>query len=166
MHEISDTVLKQEENVWLTSLDNQQGVSGRGQNKLRTYKLMKRECKTEDYCLLRLPLKHRSAFAKFCCGVAPICIETGRYEDLDLYSRICPLCINAIEDEKHVILHYPQYNDIRQQLFSIAPTANANFIGLNDLDKLIYIFTNVEMTKPCAKTCFHILQNRQNAIYK
>ena len=65
MDEISDAVLKQEENVWLTTLDNQQGVSGRGQNKLRTYRLMKCEYKTEDYCLLRLPLKHRSAFAKY-----------------------------------------------------------------------------------------------------
>ena len=89
---------------------------------------MKREYKTKDYCSLRLPLKHRSAFAKFRCGVARIRIETGRYEGLDLNSRTCPLCRNAIEDEKHVILHCPQYNDIRQQLFSRAATVNANFI--------------------------------------
>ena len=41
---------------------------------------MKREYKTEDYWLLRLPLKQRFAFAKFRCGVAPIRIETWRYE--------------------------------------------------------------------------------------
>ena len=78
--EISEALLKQEEILWLTLVDNEQGVSGRGQNKLRTYRLMKREYKTETYCLSRLPLKHRSAFAKFRCRVAPIRIETGLYE--------------------------------------------------------------------------------------
>ena len=80
-------------------------------------------------------LKHRSAFAKFRCGVAPIRIETGRYEGLDVNSRTCPLCKNGIEDEKHVILQCPQYNDIRQQLFNKAATVNANFTVLNDTDK-------------------------------
>ena len=80
VHEISDALLTQEENVWLTSIDHERGVSGRGQNKLRTYRLTKREYKTENYCLSRPPLKHRSAFAIFCCGVAPIRTETGRYE--------------------------------------------------------------------------------------
>ena len=28
-----------------------------------------------------MPLRHRSAFAKFRCGVAPLRIETGRYEN-------------------------------------------------------------------------------------
>ena len=108
---------------------------------------------------------HRFALAKFRCGVAPIRIETGRYEGLDLKSRTCLLCRNAIEDKKHVILHFLQYNYIRQQLFSRAATVNANFIGLNDLDILIFLFTNVEMIKPCAKTCFHMFQNRPNTIY-
>ena len=45
---------------------------------IRTYILMKREYKAEYYSLLRLPLKHRSAVGTFCCGVAPIRIETGR----------------------------------------------------------------------------------------
>ena len=166
VHEISTALLEQEVNIWLNTIDKQQGISGRGQNKLRTYRLMKREYKTETYCLLRLPLKHRSAFAKFRCGVAPIRIETGRYEGLDVNSRTCPLCKNGIEDEKHVILQCPQYNDIRQQLFNKAATVNANFTVLNDTDKLVFLFTNVEMIKLCAKTCFQILQTRQNTLYK
>ena len=57
---------------------------------------MKRKYKIEDYCLLRLTLNYVFAFAKFRCGVAPIRNETGRYEGLDLNSRTCPLCRNAI----------------------------------------------------------------------
>ena len=90
------------------------------------------------------------------------------FECLDLNSRTCPLheCINGIEDEKHVILQCPQYDDIRQQLLNRAVTVNENIIVLNDLDKLVFLFTNVKRIKPCAKTCFQILQSRQNILYK
>lgn len=59
-------------------------------NKLRTYKLFKTGFKVEEYCKILLPLNHRSAFAKFRCGVAPIKIETGRYESLAVEERVCP----------------------------------------------------------------------------
>ena len=96
VHEISEALLTQEENLWLTAIDNERGVSGRGQNKLMTYRLMKGEYKTENYSLSCLPLKHRSAFAKFRCGVTPIRIETGGYEGLEVDSRTCPICKNGI----------------------------------------------------------------------
>jgi hypothetical protein len=41
---------------------------------------------------------------KYWCGVAPIRIETGRYERLNVTDRICKICDNhdnEIEDEKH-----------------------------------------------------------------
>ena len=34
---------------------------------------------------------HRSVLAKFCLGVAPIRLETGRYEYLLETERLCPL---------------------------------------------------------------------------
>ena len=81
-------------------LPSTMNVSGRGQNKLRTYRLMKRAYKTKNYCLSCIPLKHRSAFTKFCCVLAPIGTETGRYEGLDVDHRTCPIRKNSIEDEK------------------------------------------------------------------
>ena len=48
--------------------------------KLRTYKLFKHTYNTEQYLLQKMPQRHRSAFSKFRCGVAPLKIETGRYE--------------------------------------------------------------------------------------
>ncbi|WAR30335.1 hypothetical protein MAR_032877 [Mya arenaria] len=46
-----------------------------------------------------------SALAKFRSGVAPIRLETGRYErlDNDVNDRICPFCNVDIEDEMHRI---------------------------------------------------------------
>ena len=46
---------------------------------------------------------HRSALAKFRCGVAPIRSETGRYENLSVNERFCPFCLDCIEDVCHVI---------------------------------------------------------------
>ena len=71
-------------------MNNVVGTSGRGRNKLRLYKLLKTAYEAESYCKLVLPPKHRSAFCKFRLGVAPIRIETGRYEGLPEVSRTCP----------------------------------------------------------------------------
>ena len=46
------------------------------------YKLFKTQFAVEKYCKIILPPRHRAAFSKFRCGVAPLRIETGRYEGL------------------------------------------------------------------------------------
>ncbi len=56
----------------------------------------------------------RSAMAKMRCGVAPIRLETGRYEGLTEQEWICPVChMDEIESEIHVMIFCPLYNDIR-----------------------------------------------------
>ena len=63
-----------------------------------------------------LPIKHRSAMAKFGFGVAPIRLETGRYERIPVENRLCIPC-NTIESETHVICECPLYQDLRNTLF-------------------------------------------------
>ncbi len=45
---------------------------------------LKKELETESYLKNVLNRRHHSALAKFCCGDAPIRLETGRYEHLDI----------------------------------------------------------------------------------
>ena len=66
---------------WFNSIHSATEPSGRGRNKLRTYCMFKTVFETEPYCKLIMPLRHRATFAKFRCGVAPLRIETGRYEN-------------------------------------------------------------------------------------
>ena len=40
-------------------------------------------------------------FAKFRCGVAPLRLETGRYERLSQEQRTCFYCTDCIESEEH-----------------------------------------------------------------
>ena len=70
-----------------SEMNREAGRSGNGQNKLRTYKLFKAEYKVEEYCKIFLPIRHRSAFAKFRCGVAPIRIQAGRFENFEVNQR-------------------------------------------------------------------------------
>ena len=53
-------------------------------SKLRTYKLFKNDHYTEQYLRKNMP-----AYAKFRCGVAPIKIETNRYDSLSVENRLC-----------------------------------------------------------------------------
>ena len=51
--------------------------------------------------------------------MAPLRIETGRYEMLPYDMKTCFLhCVIDVEAEEHVPLEYPLHNDIRQELFS------------------------------------------------
>ena len=81
------------------------GARDRGNNKLRTYCQFKSVYQVEQYCKVILPLRHRAAFAKFRCGVAPLRIETGRFENIPLDERNCLFC-NVIESESHALLDY------------------------------------------------------------
>ena len=91
-------------------------------NKLRTYAQFKTEFKTESYLQDRtISLKDRKAFAQVRCGVAPLRIETGRYDQgryIPEEERICLICNQGIENELHLVMNCAYYNDIRQNLLS------------------------------------------------
>ena len=90
-----------------------------GGNKLRTYKLFKEVYETEPYVKNHIMSRaKRSALAKLRCGVAPLRIETGRYEMIPYDKRNCFNSITKVEHEEHVLLECPLYKDIRLEWFS------------------------------------------------
>ncbi len=108
----------------------------------------------ESYIKVILLKGHRISLAKFRCGVAPIRIETGRYENVNEENRLCLLCNdNAIENEEHVILNWCAYIDIRTDLFTSARSIHPNFDNLTDDDKLSLILANAGMVFNSAKAC-------------
>ena len=48
--------------------------------------------------------KHRGSLAKFRSGTAPIKIETGRYQNLDLSEWVNFYCAYCIEVKDHVLM--------------------------------------------------------------
>lgn len=152
---------------WSDCLNRVGSNSGNGRNKLRTYRLFKSNFEVERYCKIILPLQHRSAFARFRCGVAPLRIETGRYENISESDRLCIFCHQQqIETESHVILECTEYNTIRENLIDAACRVNPLFMTFTDAEKMKFVFSNTEMIRVSAKTCFHILQRRNAVLYK
>ena len=103
---------------WKTKINREYGTRRNIGNKLRKYKLLKNDYTTEHYCRILMPQSHRSAFAKFRTGVAPLRIEMGRYEGLHQSQRVCPFCPDFVEDEYHVIFDCNLYNELRQRAIS------------------------------------------------
>ena len=150
-----------------TCINREDALHGNGKNKLRTYKLFKSEYTTEEYLSIPIPRQHRSAYAKFRCGVAPIRLETGRYERLDVESRTCFTCPDMVENEEHVLLKCPLYNNLREALFTKLIYEFPDLYSRSDRERLCAILSCklYSSIRACAKTCCDILKLRRNTLY-
>ena len=159
----NDMVLSEsEEQKWFEQINREESRNNNGRNKLRTYCLFKSSYVIESYVECILSRAHRSSFAKFRCGVAPIGIELGRYTNTPLNDRICRQCnIGSIESESHVLLDCILYQDIRDSLFVSLSSQIVDFNTFSDKDKLCHILSGDVCRKECAKACHEILQRRR-----
>ena len=151
---------------WKNELSRERARRGNGQNKLRTYRTYKSSFETETYVKVLMPFAWRSSIAKFRTGVAPLRLETGRYEGLAVNQRTCFNCNESVESEQHVLLNCPLYEDLQQTMFNQAFNINSGFYSLSDEEKLIFLFTSKDMIKTVAKTCKDILDRRRRFLYK
>ena len=136
------------QNKWRTDVESKP--------KLRTYKLFKSFYKTEMYAHKIQRRDRRSAIAKFRSGTFPIRIETGRYRNppIPVEQRTCYMCdLNEVEDEKHVLMNCPKYEDIRNQYN----------ILVNDFESFM-ADDNGENCKLLGKYLLDVLKMRSNCI--
>lgn len=153
---------------WFNRLQRDTAQRGPGGNKLRTFRLFKSEWTTELYLEQVINKSNRSALAKFRCGVAPLRIETGRYgrNRIPVHQRTCTLCNSTnVEDESHVILKCPLYQDLRDELFDEAREHNIPFDTLSDIEKMKYLLSNCDIVKSTARTLSKILERRKIFFY-
>ena len=153
---------------WSARINGNVGISGRGRNKLRSYKTFKQNYIVENYCKIILPIRHRAAFSKFRCGVAPIRIETGRYEGLPEEARLCPFC-NILENEMHVVMNCRVYDDLREPLLYKAANCNPTFNSLSEVNQFVQstlVITNskglYETLRDIRTSTYQICSNEEN----
>jgi len=160
-----ETVLSEHYEVkWHAIVNRPEAARGPGRNKLRTYKIFKESIKTEHY-LFMYNKRHRSAMAKFRAGVAPLRLETGRYDNTNEVDRVCFHCTDRIESEEHVLLNCPLYNDLRNDLFIYANTIDVEFVNMLPGEKLIFLLSKDNIVNMCAKTLCDILTRRRSLLY-
>ena len=96
------------------------GVDGKSGNKLRTYALMKKEYKLEDYLMADLSRKKATNLAQLRTSAHNLAIETGRYARPAVPSseRKCKMCdLDEVEDEVHFVNRCTVYEEDRRELF-------------------------------------------------
>ena len=98
----------------------------------------------------------RSPLAKFRCSVAPLRIETGRYERIPCDMRYCFHCLTKVESEEHVLLECPLYRDIRQELYSKIEIPAITFDALSNNDKVCHLLSASSIINYSAKACHEI----------
>ena len=83
--------------------------------KLRTYVTFKYELHVEDYLYYVTNRRSRSLLGQFRMAILPLYVETGRFNNTPLERRLCTCCsLNEIEDEYHVLMICPKYDNLRQ----------------------------------------------------
>ena len=159
---------QQTQNNFMCELNRVQARNGQGLNKLRTYRTFKELFQTEHYVKSIDIRARRRALAQLRCGVAPIRLETGRYErgrHLPVEERCCYICQNAVESELHVIVHCPIYQDLRDDLFYVCQKADPTFNSLSDDRKLAFVLSNSSVAKNSAKILSEILRRRRCLVF-
>ena len=123
---------------------------------------------SQKYVSIIMPKFHRSSYAKFRMGVAPLRLETGRYEHLTENRRVCFNCPNEVESEEHVIMDCPVYSDLRSILFAKIAQHIPEFDTKTKQEKFICILSCdvVPVIRISAKICNDILMLRRQFLYK
>ncbi len=143
---------------WWAALNRPEAIRGNGPNKLRTYRSFKQSYEVESHLKNIMPYKYHSTFSKFRCGVAPIHIETGRYENLAEEQRLCILCNKGeVESEQHTMMKCTFYTNEQADLFALATQQNNMFLSLNEQEQFILLMSSPNMCFYSAITCHNIL---------
>ena len=100
--------------------------------------------------------------------MAPLRIETGRYEGLEILERTCAICNMDVETEEHVLLTCSLYDDFREKLFAVISNNITEFDSLCLSEKLSVILSsnNEHIIRFSSKTCLDILERRRAFLYK
>ncbi len=133
--------------------------------KLRTYLTFKENNETEPYVQKFMSRKHRSYLAQFRCGILPLDIETGRWVNKPVESRLCQLCSNGdIEDETHVTFECTFYDNIRNQFRHIVKESVPD---LDNLDKSsqLKLFMESEFVNYFARFVTDIMSKRNQYLF-
>ena len=108
--------------------------------KLRTYITFKDEYGTENYVKYCSSRFQRSLLAQIRCGILPIRIEVGRFNNEKEDKRICQVCDQQkIENEFHFICECSQYDIYRQDMYNYVKAKNVNFASFDNENKFVYL---------------------------
>ena len=120
---------------WLGELFNDRRKKDNQRNKLRSYRIFKKQYELENYLISIKNIKHRITLTRLRISDHNLMIEKGRHTKpyTTPEKRICPTCKNDVEDEFHFIIKCPTYKKERedfQQLFKKHSSEQQIFLNI------------------------------------
>ena len=138
------------------------------EGKLRTYALYKKNFCREPYLATLKNSEARKCLTKIRTSSHKLQIEVGRYKKIEANKRVCEECnSNKIEDEVHFLTSCNAFTSQRNTLYEKVKMANANFIGMSNINKFVWLMSNEdeEIIKALADfvfTCYNLRTNVLN----
>ena len=133
--------------------------------KLRTYIQYKGVLGTENFVKQIISKRRRSIFAQFRCGILPLKVETGRYNNIPIEHRLCELCeSNSIENEMHFLLHCDHYSGQRAVLFEDALKCYPQFMYLTDVEQLTLLMQSQNVLNSTARYLSSAMESRSSSL--
>ena len=127
-------------------LNNPQGISGKGGNKLRYYRLLKQPLHNmEKYLTVIKDPMLRQAMTRLRISNHTLLIESGRHTHPPTppEERLCTLCnLKDVEDEPHFLIACPRFSHLRHNMLATANATNSCFRYLSSKDTSTYILTS------------------------
>ena len=74
-------------------------------SRYRMYREFKSLLAPEKYLSCIIENKLRNMLIKFRCGLLKLKVNEGRWLNIDVTERNCPICNSGIEDEYHLFLY-------------------------------------------------------------
>ena len=98
-----------------------------------------------------LSKRHRSVMAHFRCGILPVKIEIGRFDNIPVELRLSEMCdLNSIEDETPFLLYCSLYSSLRFVLNEKASQCFPEFPEMTDELKLRILMEHPALVKATA----------------
>lgn len=132
-------------------------------SKLKLYLSIKKEFGLEKHIELNLSRNERSILSQLRCSILPIQIELGRFNNLKVEERICPICNSgSVETECHFLFECSKYETNREEFYTQID------ISVNDYDNHLTLLKELFKNHPrkLAKYCSKLLYIRKNSQLK
>ncbi len=113
----------------------------------------------ETYVSTIMPFSYRQSLAKLRCGSLPLEIELGRRNGTPLVNRTCKMCTeNKVENEIHLLLECPLYDDIREDLLEKLSEEDCN---LPLKDQYCLLLSKNDIQADLGKCIFKMMKRRK-----
>ncbi|XP_071119476.1 uncharacterized protein [Haliotis cracherodii] len=122
------------------------------------YKEFKSLLEPEKYLSIITEIKYRNVLIRLRAGLLRLKVNEGRWADIDLRLRLCPICETSIENEYHFTLECEYYNDIRHLYL---PTTFCNNPNMHKFKTLLSSSCKQLLGKLC-KYLYYSYERRRN----